>query len=61
MITVYYMDGFNKMRKSFNVPPEDTLAVERELKDKGYNWYVVDRGTSTYNPEQMTLDFGEIK
>ena len=61
MITIHYVEDNQHKKQSFNVPPEDFIAVTDLLKKHKYNWYTVDQGQNNYNPDQLTLDFGEIK
>lgn len=61
MITLFYLENGVRKQERFNVPREDFIKVENLLKEQGYKWYVVDNGTRNYNPDQLTLDFGEVR
>ena len=61
MITIHYVENHQHKKKNFNVDTSEYLSVVKLLKEKNYNWYTVDKGQPKYNPDQLTLDFGEIQ
>ena len=61
MITIFYVEDNIHKKESFNVPDDEYLSVIKVLKDRGYKWYTVDKGLSYYDPNQLTLDFGEMQ
>lgn len=60
MITLFYLENNQKKKMNFDVPPEDYLSVVKLLKERDYNWYTVDKGSTDFNPHQLTLEFGEL-
>lgn len=61
MITIHYVEDNTHKKQNFNVDADEYLAVVKLLKEYDYNWYTVDKGAQTYDPNQLVLDFGEIQ
>lgn len=61
MITIHYLEGVQHKKQSFNVSADEYMAVMKLLREHKYNWYTVDKGSKEYDPNQLTLDFGEIQ
>lgn len=61
MITIYYVENNQQKKRTFDIPNDEYLAIMKLLKEYDYKWYTVDKGLSYYNPDQLTLDFGEIQ
>lgn len=61
MLTLYYIENGVQKKERFDIPPEEFLSVENVLKEQGYKWYTYEPPERNYDPNQLTLDFGEIK